>query len=246
MSSVQLSSAGVAAVAFTNKGLASPPSALRVCSSRRSVRSLVVRAATVVAPKYTSLKPLGDRVLVKLGVAEEKTVGGILLPSTAQSKPQGGEVVAVGAGRTIGDKKIEVGVQVGSEVVYSKYAGTEVEFNDSKHLILKEDDIIGILESDDVKDMKPLNDRVLIKVAEAEDKTPGGLILTETTKEKPSIGTVVAVGPGTLDDEGKRQPLSVPAGSTVLYSKYAGSEFKGADGTGYIVLRASDVMAVLS
>jgi len=130
--------------------------------------------------------------------------------------------------------------------VYSKYAGTEVEFNDSKHLILKEDDIIGILESDDVKDMKPLNDRVLIKVAEAEDKTPGGLILTETTKEKPSIGTVVAVGPGPLDDEGKRQPLSVPAGSTVLYSKYAGSEFKGADGTGHIVLRASDVMAVLS
>jgi hypothetical protein len=48
--------------------------------------------------------------------------------------------------------------------VYSKYAGTEVEFNDSKHLILKEDDVIGILESDDVKDMKPLNDRVLIKV----------------------------------------------------------------------------------
>ena len=48
--------------------------------------------------------------------------------------------------------------------MYSKYAGTEVEFNDSKHLILKEDDIIGILESDDVKDMKPLNDRVLIKV----------------------------------------------------------------------------------
>jgi chaperonin GroES len=57
---------------------------------------------------------------------------------------------------------------------------------------------------------------------------------------------VVAVGPGPLDEEGKRQPLSVPAGSTVLYSKYAGSEFKGADGTGYIVLRASDVMAVLS
>uniref|UniRef100_K3Y3S4 20 kDa chaperonin, chloroplastic n=1 Tax=Setaria italica TaxID=4555 RepID=K3Y3S4_SETIT len=238
MSSVQLSGAGVAAVAFTNKSLAT----LRVCSSRRSARSLVVRAATVVAPKYTSLKPLGDRVLVKLGAAEEKTVGGILLPSTAQTKPQGGEVVAVGAGRTIGDKKIETG----AEVVYSKYAGTEVEFNDSKHLILKEDDIIGILETDDVKDMKPLNDRVLIKVAEAEETTPGGLILTETTKEKPSIGTVVAVGPGSLDDEGKRQPLSVPAGSTVLYSKYAGSEFKGADGTGYIVLRASDVMAVLS
>ncbi|KAF2925646.1 hypothetical protein DAI22_06g068000, partial [Oryza sativa Japonica Group] len=187
-----------------------------------------------------------DRVLVKLGAAEEKTVGGILLPSTAQSKPQGGEVVAVGEGRTIGDKKVEVSLQIGAEVVYSKYAGTEVQFNDTKHLILKEDDIIGVLETDDVKDMKPLNDRVLIKVAEAEDKTAGGLILTETTKEKPSIGTVVAVGPGPLDDEGKRQPLSVSAGSTVMYSKYAGSEFKGADGTNYIVLRVSDVMAVLS
>ncbi|KAG0513289.1 hypothetical protein BDA96_10G088800 [Sorghum bicolor] len=190
MSSVQLSGAGVAAVAFTNKSLVSQPAALRVCSSRRSVRSLVVKAATVVTPKYTSLKPLGDRVLVKLGAAEEKTVGGILLPSTAQTKPQGGEVVAVGEGRTIGDKKVAVDIKTGAQVVYSKYAGTEVEFNDSKHLILKEDDVIGILETDDAKDMKPLNDRVLIKVAEAEEKTPGGLILTETAKEKPSIGTV--------------------------------------------------------
>ena len=55
-------------------------------------------------------------------------------------------------------------VQTGSQVVYSKYAGTEVEFNGSKHLILKDDDIVGILETDDVKDLKPLNDRVLIKV----------------------------------------------------------------------------------
>ncbi|KAM3208461.1 hypothetical protein ACQJBY_063248 [Aegilops geniculata] len=187
MSSVQLSSAGVPAVAFSNNGLRlSQTSALRVCSSRRLSRSLVVKAATVVTPK------------------------------------------------------------TGSQVVYSKYAGTEVEYNNSKHLIMKEDDIIGILESDDVKDMKPLNDRILIKVAEASDKTEAGLILTETTKEKPSIGTVVAVGPGSLDEEGKRQPLSVSPGSTVLYSKYAGGEFKGADGTNYIVLRVSDVMAELS
>ena len=55
-------------------------------------------------------------------------------------------------------------VQTGLQVVYSKYAGTEVEFNGSKHLILKDDDIVGILETDEVKDLKPLNDRVLIKV----------------------------------------------------------------------------------
>lgn len=214
--------------------------------TQRSFRGLVVKAATVVAPKYTSIKPLGDRVLVKIKNVEEKTEGGILLPTTAQSKPQGGEIVAVGEGKTIGNTKVDISVKTGTQVIYSKYAGTEVEFNGASHLILKEDDIVGILETDDIKDLKPLNDRVFIKVAEAEEKTAGGLLLTEATKEKPSIGTVVAVGPGLLDEEGNRKPLSVSAGNTVLYSKYAGNDFKGNDGTNYIALRASDAMAVLS
>ncbi|XP_057767631.1 20 kDa chaperonin, chloroplastic [Salvia miltiorrhiza] len=214
--------------------------------SFRSFRGLVVKAATAVAPKYTTLKPLGDRVLVKIKTAEEKTSGGILLPTVAQSRPQGGEVVAVGEGRTIGKNKVEISLENGTQVVYSKYAGTEVEFNGTNHLILKEDDIVGILETDDIKDLKPLNDRVLIKVAVAEEKTAGGLYLTDASKEKPSIGTVVAVGPGPLDEEGNRKPLSVAPGNSVLYSKYAGNDFKGGDGSEYIALRASDVMAVLS
>ncbi|KAE8653462.1 20 kDa chaperonin, chloroplastic [Cucumis sativus] len=214
--------------------------------ANRSFTGLVVRAATVVAPKYTSIKPLGDRVLVKIKEAEEKTDGGILLPSTAQTRPQGGEVVAVGEGKTIGNTKVEASVKTGAQVVYSKYAGTELEFNGSNHLILKEDDIVGILETDDAKDLQPLNDRVLIKVAEAEEKTAGGLLLTEGSKEKPSIGTVIAVGPGHLDEEGKRKPLTVAVGNNVMYSKYAGNEFKGKDGSDYIALRASDLIAVLS
>ncbi|KAK6126713.1 hypothetical protein DH2020_039544 [Rehmannia glutinosa] len=212
--------------------------------SLRSFRALVVKAATTVAPKYTSLKPLGDRVLVKIKTAEEKTSGGILLPTAAQSKPQAGEIVAVGEGHAVGN--VEFSVKTGTQVVYSKYAGTEVEFDGSNHLILKEDDIVGILETDDVKDMKPLNDRVLIKVAVAEEKTAGGLYLTDASKEKPSIGTVIAVGPGPLDEEGKRKPLSVAPGNTVLYSKYAGNDFKGTDGSEYIALRVLDVMAILS
>jgi len=214
--------------------------------SQRSFRGLVVKAATVVAPKYTAIKPLGDRVLIKIKEAEEKTEGGILLPSTAQTKPQGGEVVAVGEGKTIGKNNVEISVKTGAQVVYSKYAGTEVDFDGTKHLIVKDDDIVGILETDDIKDLKPLNDRVLIKVAEAEEKTSGGLLLTEATKDKPSIGTVIAVGPGHLDEEGNRKPLSVTPGNTVLYSKYAGNDFKGKDGSDYITLRVSDVMAVLS
>ncbi|XP_071741539.1 20 kDa chaperonin, chloroplastic-like [Rutidosis leptorrhynchoides] len=211
-----------------------------------STRGLVVKAATTVAPKYTTLKPLGDRVLVKINAAEEKSAGGILLPSTAQSKPQGGEVVAVGEGRTIGSHKVEVDVKTGTSVVYSKYAGTEVQFNGTNHLLLKEDDIVGILETDDIKDLKPLNDRVLIKVTEAELTTAGGLLLTQSSKEKPSTGTVIAVGPGSLDEEGNRKELTVAPGNTVLYSKYAGNDFKGSDGSEYIALRASDVMAVLA
>uniref|UniRef100_A0A6N2LHW7 20 kDa chaperonin, chloroplastic n=1 Tax=Salix viminalis TaxID=40686 RepID=A0A6N2LHW7_SALVM len=190
--------------------------------SRRPLRCLVVQAATVVAP----------RVLVKIKTVEEKSEGGILLPSSAQTKPQAGEVVAVGEGKSIGKIKLDISVKV--------------EFDGSSHLILKEDDIVGILETDDIKDLKPLNDRVFIKVAEAEEKTAGGLLLTEASKEKPSIGKVIAVGPGPLDEEGKRQALSASPGSTVLYSKYAGNDFKGTDGANYIALRASDVMAILS
>ncbi|XP_020258484.1 20 kDa chaperonin, chloroplastic-like [Asparagus officinalis] len=196
--------------------------------------------------QYTSVKPLGDRVLVKIKSSEEKTTGGILLPTTAQTKPQSGEVVEIGDGRTVGKNKVDISIQAGAQIVYSKYAGTELEFNGTNHLLLKEDDIVGILDTDDFKDLKPLNDRVLIKVAQAEEKTAGGLLLTDAAKEKPSIGTVVAVGPGPLDEEGNRKPLSLTPGSTVLYSKYAGSEFKSGDGSEYIALRASDVIAVLS
>uniref|UniRef100_A0ACD5ZJ70 Uncharacterized protein n=1 Tax=Avena sativa TaxID=4498 RepID=A0ACD5ZJ70_AVESA len=246
MASVQLCGAAVGAAASVQATRVPTSAAIGIRPARRASHGLVVRAATVVAPKYTTVKPLADRVLLKTKSAELKTTGGILLPSTAQSKPQSGEVVAIGEGRIIGESKVEVSIQIGAQVVYSKYAGTEVELNDSNHLILKEDDIIGILETDDAKDMKPLSDRVLIKVAVAEDKTAGGLLLTDSVKEKPSIGTVVAVGPGHLDEQGKRIPLPVSAGSSVLYSKYAGAEFKGADGTNYIVLRVSDLMVVLS
>ncbi|GJN33893.1 hypothetical protein PR202_gb22522 [Eleusine coracana subsp. coracana] len=213
-------------------------------SRARRARGLVVRAATVVSPKYTSIKPLGDRVLVKVNSSEAKTEGGILLPVSVQSRPTGGEVVAVGEGRSIASNNIDISVPVGAQVVYSKYAGTELKFNEADHLILKEDDIIGILDSDDVKDLKPLNDRILIKVAEAEEQTAGGLLLTQANKEKPSVGTVVAVGPGPLSEDGSRKALSITPGNDVMYSKYAGSEFKGEDGE-YIVLKASDVLAVL-
>lgn len=252
MATTQLTASFISAKGFASfEGLRST-SNLNVASfaplkqNSRSFHGLIVKAATAVSPKYTSLKPLGDRVLVKIKTAEEKTVSGLVLPLSAQTKPQGGEVVAVGEGRSIGKTTVEISVKNGTHVLYSQYAGTEVEFDGSKHLILREDDIVGILETDDIKDLQPLNDRVLIKVAEAEEKTAGGLYLSAAAKEKPSIGTVIAVGPGPLEEEGKRKPLSISPGSTVLFSKYAGNDYKGPDGSEYVTLRASDVIALLN
>ncbi|GFY83329.1 chaperonin 20 [Actinidia rufa] len=196
--------------------------------SLRSFRSVVVKAAATVAPKR--------RRLVAVSYYQHQH----------RKNLKAVRLLLLERGKKNGKKKVDGGVRTGSQIVYSRYAGTEVEFSGSNHLILKEDDIVGILETDDVKDMKPLNDRVLIKVAVAEEKTAGGLFLTDKVKEKPSIGTVIAVGPGRLDEEGNQQPLPISAGTTVLFSKYSGNDFKSADGLEYVALRVSDVMAVLS
>eukprot|EP00244_Chara_vulgaris_P000681 TRINITY_DN11126_c0_g1_i4.p1 TRINITY_DN11126_c0_g1~~TRINITY_DN11126_c0_g1_i4.p1 ORF type:complete len:268 (-),score=53.49 TRINITY_DN11126_c0_g1_i4:461-1264(-) len=207
--------------------------------------SFAVRAATTIT-KFKTLTPMGDRILVKVKSAEEKSIGGILLPSSVQSKPTGGEVVAVGDGRLVGDKKVPVSIESGTNVVYAKYAGSELEFDGQDHVLVKEDEVVGVMASDDVKDMKPLGDRVLIKLAQAEEKTAGGVLLTESTKEKPSIGKVVAVGPGHIGEDGSRRPLDVAVGDNVMYSKYAGQEYKSVDGTQYVVVRAGDIMALMS
>ena len=92
------------------------------------------------------IKPLHDRILVKRLEEEEKTKGGIIIPDSAKEKPIEGEVIAVGAGK-VGDdgKRISLDVKVGDRVLYSKYGGTEVKIEGVENLILREDDILGIL-----------------------------------------------------------------------------------------------------
>lgn len=91
---------------------------------------------------------------------------------------------------------------------------------------------------------KPLNDRVLVKRLESEEKTAGGLFIPDTAKEKPSRGEVVAVGPGKCDDGGKRVPMAVKAGDIVLFNKYAGTEIK-LDGEEHLVMREDDILAII-
>ena len=94
-------------------------------------------------------------------------------------------------------------------------------------------------------DLRPLDDRVVVEPVEAEEMTAGGIVLPDTAKEKPQRGEIVAVGPGRLDDEGKRVPMEVKKGDKVLYDKYAGTEIKLGDEE-YLILRESNIVAKLS
>jgi chaperonin GroES len=92
--------------------------------------------------------------------------------------------------------------------------------------------------------LKPLGNRVVIEPIEEEEITAGGIVLPETAKEKPQKGTVLAVGPGERDDDGKHIPLDVEEGNMVLFAKYAGTEIK-ISGVKYLILRESDLLAII-
>jgi chaperonin GroES len=90
--------------------------------------------------------------------------------------------------------------------------------------------------------LQPLGDRVVVQPSEEEEITKGGIYLPDTAKEKPQRGVIIAVGPGRLDEEGKRIPMEVKKGDKVIYSKYAGSEIKQ-DDKEVLILRESDILA---
>lgn len=92
------------------------------------------------------LKPLGDRVVIQVNAEETTTSSGIVLPGSAQEKPQQGKIIAVGSGEIIDGKKVPLDVKVGDEVIYSKYSGSEVKVDDEKYLIVKQSDILAIVE----------------------------------------------------------------------------------------------------
>ena len=92
------------------------------------------------------LVTLGDRVVLKQLIAEETTKSGIVIPGQSKEKPQQAEVIAVGPGGTVDGKEVVMNVSVGQTVIYSKYAGTTVEIDDEEYIIVKQDDILAIVE----------------------------------------------------------------------------------------------------
>jgi chaperonin GroES len=92
--------------------------------------------------------------------------------------------------------------------------------------------------------IRPLNDRVLVLRIDEEEKTSGGIIIPDTAREKPQEGKIVAVGPGKLDENGKRIPLEVKTGDRVLFGKYAGTEIK-IDGVEHVIMREDDILGIV-
>lgn len=92
--------------------------------------------------------------------------------------------------------------------------------------------------------LKPLGDRIVIKVIEDTEQTSGGIFIPDSAKEKPQKGEVVAVGEGKLNDKGEREPMDVKAGDVVLYAKYAGTDIK-MDGVEYKILSVKDALAII-
>ena len=92
---------------------------------------------------------------------------------------------------------------------------------------------------------RPLHDRVLVRRVEAEEKTAGGIIIPDTAKEKPQEGEVLAVGAGTVNEEGKVRPLDVKAGDRILFGKWSGTEVK-IDGEDLLIMKESDIMGVVA
>jgi chaperonin GroES len=92
--------------------------------------------------------------------------------------------------------------------------------------------------------VKPMEDRVILKPMEAEEKTAGGIIIPDNAKEKPQKGEVIAVGPGKVNDKGAKIEMSLKKGDKVLYGKYSGTEIT-IDGQDYLIVRESDVLAVI-
>ena len=159
-----------------------------------------------------------------------------------------GDVVAVGKA-----KKYDLTLKDGDTVLYSKFGlgVTDVSVQGQEYAILFERDCIGIMPRsnasvDDIKDIKPLGDRVLIQVDSAEEETVGGVLLTDSGQEKPTTGVVKAVGPGRLDEEtGKVAQMKVKVGDKVSFFKWAGDAVDTPAGETFNIINESDVLCKL-
>jgi len=263
-------SAGMAAQTSRNGGLRTPlrtfmgknANFIGKCGKDSGFNGKIARIASVNAKKgiatipadYSHVIPSGDYVLAKFEEEEDFSEGVLWMPESLKPKPNLAEVVAVGSGRREDGTKVDFDVAPGDVVLYTRFGMTglkelELEKTGDTYVLIKNDEIAAKVPSMDnyeFEDFQSLGNFILVKQDSISDETTGGILLTDDTKERPSTGQVVKVGPGSIIDGETRKIMDLTIGDCVMYNKYAGDELEDEDGTPYVVLKENDVICKLS
>jgi len=190
-----------------------------------------------------TIRPIGDRVLVRRDEAEAETEGGIFVPATVRNPPQRGTVVAVGEGvYTESGDLIKLQAEPGNSLLFGAHCGNEVEFNHETLLMLTAREMLAVVDGDEVR---PVGDRVLVRRDKPKDQTDGGLFLPETAQKPPQTGVVVAHGEGIYTESGVLLTLPVAAGNRVLFGDGVGSEIE-VKGEALIMLGIRDIYGTVA
>jgi len=191
------------------------------------------------------LKPLGNQVLIKLRKLEEKTGGGLFVPTADTEKPKEGIVVASGPGYVdpASGTLIECPVAEGDLVLLTDFTGEKVEYNGEKHIFVDADVLLGKFadKSLSLDGFTPIGDRVLVEVAEVATETSTGIALALEDDDDSFQGEVAAVGAGKYYN-GQLKPVGIAKGESVMYARYAGAAAK-LDGKQYKIVSEGECIA---
>lgn len=195
-----------------------------------------------------NLTPLSNNVLVRVKEVASSTSGGLFIPDNAKERPTEGIVIAAGPGRVHPETAVQLAmsVEVGHSVMYGKYDGTELKYNDSPHQLIKDDDVLLTYSGPDatLDSVRCVKDQVLIKLPPKEEKNLAGIIVATpgSAEKRPNHGVVAKVGPGRQAASGEVMPPQVQAGDGVRFREYAGNQLK-LGGEEYVVVKACDILA---
>lgn len=194
-----------------------------------------------------ALVPMGNSLLIKVKEALSETKGGLFIPDNAKERPTEGTVIANGPGRVHPETavQLDIAVKEGEAVLYGKYDGSELRYNDEEHQLIKDDDVLLKYPAGEeavIANVECVKDQILVELPK-EEQSEGGLIISNVEKEKrPDYGVVVKVGPGRQAGNGKYMTPQVSPGDHVKFRDFAGSEIK-LDNKDHLVIRNYDILA---
>jgi len=191
------------------------------------------------------MTPLGNQVMIKLRKADDKTTGGLFVPTGEVETPKEGGVVLAGPGRAHPEtgEMIACPVKEGDLVLLSEFTGEKVDYNGAQHIFCDADSLLGSFDGEkvEVSAFKPLSDLLMVQLAEQETATSTGIALAGLEEEDSNSGVVVAVGPGRYAANGDLVPPTVKPGESVMYGRRRGCEVT-IDGKKYVVVSQEDCL----